>query len=277
MKLHPTVLDKVSKLAQSIEPQKIKVKKVVVIKAKPRTFFIPNQYAKTKQKHLYKLLQDIQLPKYIFSKKGSSFVDKAKYHLGDGYLINTDIKSFYPSVHYKRIENIFMDLGVNNFQKLTYLTTCDKYLPLGFVTSPFLGNLVLSDADQRLNKLCEQQNIKYSRYVDDLTFSSQKVIDKNFFQKVKKILKSNGFTLNEQKTKTFTPSDRKVVLGLKLLDNSVDITEEYLTKVKDDIETLKLFKKYKIDSGELNAKLKGELSFIKSVNEETYQLLKRIE
>ncbi|OMC77266.1 reverse transcriptase domain-containing protein, partial [Paenibacillus odorifer] len=74
-------------------------------------------------------------------------------------------------------------------------------IPQGAVTSPVLSNIYFRSLDIRINRYCKKFNITYSRYVDDLLFSSNDLfIHKEIFANgISKILRSAGLTLNSQK------------------------------------------------------------------------------
>ncbi|MDP3888802.1 MAG: reverse transcriptase family protein [bacterium] len=277
MNLPQKIIDKINQLGETLEVKKIKVFPKIIETPKKRTLAIPNDYAKIRQKELHKLLLSIKIPRYVFSQKGFFFADKARFHLGDGYLINADLKDFYPSVHFKRIGEIFRGLRIRAeiVQKLTYLTTHQNYLPLGFITSPILSNIVLLKMDNDLYKYTKYRNIRYSRYVDDLTFSSNQKINDDFIKKARKIIKAYGFIINESKNQFYGPSDVKIVLGLKLEDTGINITGKYLEKVTDHLEVLKILIDNHLDYEELRVLARGELIFIKQIKKETFTNLSK--
>lgn len=267
MKLPQKILEEINELSFSLEPKKIKVSQKIIRTPKKRVITIPNRYLKKKQKELYKRLLSIQIPKYVFSQRGSFFADKARFHLNDSYLINIDIKNFYPSIHYKRIANLFRNLGVKGemIDKITFMTTYQNCLPQGFVTSPILSNFSMFNADSNLFKYAKCRKIKYSRYVDDMTFSANQKIRQPFLSKAVKILKASGFIINKGKTEFFGPQDTKIVLGLKLGKTGVNITNQYLEKIVSHLEELKILIENKGDYQELKTRIRGELSFIKQI------------
>lgn len=275
MNLQPKLISKINVLAGEINPNKIRVRPVTVRTPKVRTFVIPNDYAKEAQRALWGLLSEVQLSSYVFSQRGSSYIDKARYHLGDDYLINLDIKNFFPTIHYGRIEKLFREAGARKdlVKALVFLVTYDHHLPLGFSTSPILSNLVVADMDTSLNRYATIKKIKYSRYVDDVTLSSKNEITSKVESRFVKIIRGSGFKINDKKTSRYGPSDKKFVLGLALEDHTVNVTEEYISKVIGHLKTIKVGLNHKLDQWDLISSVKGELNFIKDVNEERYEML----
>ena len=260
----------------SLEPQKIKVfPKTIIISGKNRIFSIPNKYTKEKQREFLELISTINLPKYVFSQKGYFFADKAKYHLHDKYLINIDIKNFYPSIHFRNIAKIYSELGIQSDQisKITFLTTFNQHLPLGFVTSPFLCNLIMNKIDSDIFNCSCCRNIKYSRYFDDITFSCNKTIPDIFLKKIEKILTRKGFRLNPKKTEFFKPSDTKKVLGLILEGNDINISQDYLNKVITDIKDLEFLIKIGGDYKNFEMQVQGEINFVRQIKLPIYTYL----
>ena len=105
------------------------------------------------------------------------------------------------------------------------------YLPQGAPTSPKLANLVCRDMDNEIGKLADKQNLTYTRYADDMVFSSynssfNKTDAIDFLSTIKSIILKNGFRLNPQKTSLTPPGGRKIVLGL-----CVETGKPMLTKI----------------------------------------------
>lgn len=81
---------------------------------------------------------------------------------------------------------------------LTNLTTWKYELPQGTPTSTHIANLVFLDTDLLID-LCNKHNITYTRYVDDLTFSSQQDFQ-HLLTDILKIVTENNFKLSYRKT-----------------------------------------------------------------------------
>lgn len=269
------IVDKITFLGNSLSISKVDVSMRVIYTPKRRPIVIPNEYLKEKQKELYRLLIAAKIPKFVFSKKGSFYANKARFHLGDDYLINVDIKDFYPSINFRRISKLFNDIGIigsSANENLTYCTTFSRSLPQGFVTSPILSNLVVAQIDKDLYRYCRMRDIRYSRYVDDLTFSGKKKFEASFLTKVARIVHGDGFKLNN-KTQIYGLSDVKFVLGLRLGDDEISISDEYLQRVDQDIEELKILIAKNGDFLDAKSSVKGELQFVKQINVPTYEEL----
>ncbi|MEU2351105.1 reverse transcriptase family protein [Modestobacter sp. NPDC049651] len=88
------------------------------------------------------------------------------------------------------------------------------HLPQGAPTSPALANLVCFRLDRRLTGLAASFGATYTRYVDDLTFSGDRGLDRGRFERlVGEVVTEEGFALNAAKTRSAPSSRRQSVLG----------------------------------------------------------------
>ena len=80
--------------------------------------------------------------------------------------------------------------------------TLNNILPQGAVTSPVVSNIIFRQLDIRIQKYCRKLNFHYSRYADDMLFSSfdKRLFDKFFIKAIINILNSKNFSLNNDKT-----------------------------------------------------------------------------
>jgi len=178
---------------------------------------------------------------------GLSIVDNARRHAGALVVVKLDLKDFFPSISFNRVRSFFAKLGYNSgVASVLALLTTDaprvklsigdavrfvvvgpRSLPQGAMTSPALANLIASGLDRRCLALAKKSKWAYSRYADDLVFStSEKDATPHLFIKtVEKIVRDLGFSLNPQKTRIMRSPRRQVVNGL-LLGPEIRITRK---------------------------------------------------
>ena len=80
-----------------------------------------------------------------------------------------------------------------------------------------LSNIVCTSLDQRLSALAQRYGVTYSRYADDMTFSSDHSVyakDSKFLKELESIVESSGFKINEKKTRLQKKGSRQEVTGL---------------------------------------------------------------
>lgn len=144
----------------------------------------------------------------------------ASIHINKKILLNLDIKDFFESIDYTCIKNIFIDIGfseeISNI--LSKFTTIDNHLVLGFNTSPILSNLAVSDMDDDFLNLARKYNSDYTRYADDITFSSNKEIPD--ISEVEFILNKYKLKINPKKTKIMKSGRKQYVTGLTVSDKN---------------------------------------------------------
>jgi len=197
-------------------------------------YTINNEDIEKKQKSIAKILSEkIELNlSSIAYKKNLSYYDFLLPHKDNYNFIRLDVKSFFYSLKEKYIRNTFGNYFKNtdNEKDLEFedktktidsfinLTMIDiptssknkryhnkKILPIGFSTSPIISNIVFRPLDIQIQKLCKENNISYTRYADDMLFSSPKNIDKyisqdSFIEDIQRILLQFDLRLNKKKT-----------------------------------------------------------------------------
>ena len=145
-------------------------------------------------------------------RKGESYKTYLLPHVNSVYYFRTDLKNFFPSVSENKIKETLSELIVCDSEVdknklldlVTDIVTLNGILPQGACTSPSVSNLVMARLDQRILKYCQVFNIRYTRYADDLLFSSQSFDFQRkrwFLKKIKHILGTNQFEINYSKNK----------------------------------------------------------------------------
>ncbi|MBZ9675144.1 reverse transcriptase domain-containing protein [Mesorhizobium sp. ES1-1] len=148
--------------------------------------------------------------------KGRSYITNASAHSGAKHLLNLDIRKFFPSITEEMIVGVFRTLGYSpaGASLLARLTSLNGEAPTGAPTSPAIGNLVLAEFDKAVSAAATANNILYTRYADDLTFSSQNRINEDFLATISTLVQSSGFELNLKKTRFLGRGARMDVTGL---------------------------------------------------------------
>lgn len=152
---------------------------------------------------------------YGFIKK-RGIRENAKVHLNKMHILNLDITDFFKSINSRDVYNVFVKLGTpeNGAKQLAILCTLQNKLEEGLHTSPVISNIHCHSLDTKIAKIAKKQKFSYSRYADDLTFSSNTRVP--YPDQIEKILNSFGFNLNTDKTRYSKKGQAQYVTGLSV-------------------------------------------------------------
>lgn len=185
-------------------------------------------------------LSQIPTPKYLFSKKESDYKKNAIHHIGNTKFILLDISGFFPHCSFTYVKSFFLkETGLNMKRvikdeegkiireetdvadSLARLVTVplsvkkanERYVPQGFPTSTLISFFSYKEMFDEIYKIALENNLKFSTYVDDLTFSyiDNDVNPKKIIDNVKIILEKYGHKLSEKKIKVI---DIEKVIGV---------------------------------------------------------------
>lgn len=162
---------------------------------------------------------------------GRNICTNAKQHLAKNWVLSVDIKDFFESIPIERVKQVFLALGFKPeiSDILSKLTTLNGFLPQGYNTSPILSNLAAYEMDCELKSLITEE-VTYTRYADDLYFSSQSILPE--VKTIRDIVSKHSFALNEAKTKLMKRGQNQYVTGLTVFD---DISPRVAKKVKRNL------------------------------------------
>jgi len=172
---------------------------------------------------------------------GRSIVSNARPHVGRKVVINLDLQNFFPTVTYPRVWGLFRSFGYSQ-QVATvlallcteppidevvldgqrwYVTRGQRVLPQGAPTSPAVTNLLCRALDRKLTKLATAMGFTYTRYADDLTFSSDGAESESvgkLLRRVRFLIHAEGFVVHPDKTRVHRRGRRQEVTGITVND-----------------------------------------------------------
>lgn len=174
--------------------------------------------------------------------KSKHIITNAEQHIGCQYLFNADIEDFFHQVSQAEVLKIFQAAPFRfseaACQLLASLSTRDGRLPMGSPTSPVLSNFATREMDEVLLTIATQKAWNYTRYADDMSFSSQLTITESEKKKIQEVVQSFGFTFNKEKFKYYLPDDDKIVTGLLVKSDKVDLPRNFMRNVHQEIERI---------------------------------------
>ncbi len=188
--------------------------------------------------------------------EGRNIVDNASRHIGQNYVFNTDLENFFPSIEQPRVWKRFQLPPFNFNQKLASILAglcCIKeksedgnfiyVLPQGAPTSPLITNAICDNLDRKLSGLARRFGLHYSRYADDITFSSMYNVfheDGEFVSELKRIVEDQKFRIKASKTRLQKVGQRQEVTGLTV-SNRVNTSKGYIAEIRN---LLHIWEKY---------------------------------
>ena len=170
---------------------------------------------------------------------GRSAIKNAMYHRGADHVLNVDIKQFFPSITQVQVVGVFEGIGYSKevAEYLADLCCYRERVPQGAPTSPAIANLVLANLDKELTIIAGNANCRYSRYADDLTFSSMELIDASILDAITTAVAQAGFKLKNTKTRFAGKGERMEVTGV-VINEVLQPTRDWRKKVRARLHRL---------------------------------------
>lgn len=214
---------------------------------------------------------------------GLSIADYARPHAENRYLLKLDFKNFFPNIKWSALVHRLMTDSEYTENELWILGNllCRKdrstrvlQLSIGAPSSPHMSNYVLYEFDSTLANFCNSRAVRYSRYADDLAFSTNipHTLDR-VEQEVRRVLGELnylGLNLNEEKSVNVSKKNRRMLAGLTLSnDGRASVGREAKRKLR---QTVYGAARGKLGSSEI-ANLQGRLAFTYGVDPEFVNML----
>jgi len=223
---------------------------------KPRIIEAPSLAIKERQRWIVnRILQKEELGEWIHGYvKNRSIVTNAKVHIRKKNILCLDIKNYFQSINVNMVKNLFVKEGYSESaaeelaQICTYsyeqlfcedervvdISSIYRYLPHGAPSSPIISNLIFQEADLLILEKLKGKEINYTRYADDMIFSSDR--DELIWLKdtIEGIVSKKGFQINNDKIRLMGPDDQKILMGLNLT-NGLKIQNAYKRKLRQEI------------------------------------------
>ncbi|MEQ9447745.1 MAG: reverse transcriptase family protein, partial [Rhodospirillaceae bacterium] len=149
---------------------------------------------------------------------GRNIKENAEGHCGHRYLVSLDLHEFFPSIRSERIELFLASLGIASevAGPLSQFVTIGDKLALGLPTSPTIANAICFQMDTELQTLAERYETTFSRYADDISFSSNGTLPS--IEGIEKVIRQHDFTLAQHKTRHSIIGQAHYVTGLSVSD-----------------------------------------------------------
>jgi RNA-directed DNA polymerase len=179
--------------------------------------------------------------------KGRSPRTSAAVHRRQEWLLRVDLADFFPSINFGRVMGMFMSYPFEYPHDVAVLLSqvcCHRNeLPQGAPTSPVISNLICRGLDKELAALAKGERTFYSRYADDLCFST----DRKSFpptlasrtaegaavgSALAEVIGANGFNINASKTRLVRRTQRQRVTGL-VVNQKINVSRDYVRSLRN--------------------------------------------
>ncbi|MFM5404172.1 retron Ec67 family RNA-directed DNA polymerase/endonuclease [Aeromonas sp. L_1B5_3] len=262
-----------------------------------RTIFAPQRELKIIQKKLSLILQDCLEEMTSEDERTSnlshgfmrekSIYTNASCHKNKKNVLNIDLKDFFDCFNFGRVRGFFIknkkfELHPDIATVIAQIACYNNSLPQGSPCSPIISNLITHSLDIRLSQLASRHSCFYTRYADDITFSTREYIfptslariendDYVIGKKLRQEIRRSGFEINSIKTRIQYHTSRQDVTGL-IVNKKVNVRKEYWKGVRAKCESLFRTGTYYILDDNEKAKpgtlsqLYGQLNFIDQID-----------
>ena len=210
--------------------------------------------------------------------KNKSIIDNALAHKNSNYLLKLDIENFFnkitPKMFFQELAKQDIDVSKSDMIALEQLCFWNRskkenatlVLSIGAPSSPIISNIIMWDFDRNIHRYCLHKNVNYSRYADDMTFSSkEKGVLRDVLIEVTRMLTSHfegRLKLNSEKTVFSSKAHNRHVTGITLANNNrLTIGRK---KKKYIFSLIHKFKYNMLDTDDIQH-LKGLISYAQSV------------
>ena len=239
---------------------------------------------------IWEIFKDMTVSNKAFAyQENVSILDNAKYHSKNKYFLKLDLKDFFHSIcrddfifYLREWHNRVKPDWPLNHSAISLISSCcflnSGKLPMGFCSSPIISNIVMYRFDQAVEALLinnDLQHVKYSRYADDITLSTnEKGLCKELFSMVKVLIESTSspnINLNDAKTKyVSSKGGSAIITGLRITcEQKVTVHK----KIKDKVRLfLSLYRKDALSRDDFT-KLLGYLTFVRHTEPAFYSKL----
>lgn len=179
-------------------------------------------------------LKHVYFPTYLHgSLKNRDFLTNINNHVGKKILITEDITNFFPSISKKIVFEVwvsFFKFSKEVSEYLAELITFKGYLVQGGKTSSYIGNLILWSRERELVDSLAKKGFKYTRYVDDITVSANRIITSKekteIIKCIYQLLKSVGVKPNRSKHQIMPRNKKQTIHNLNVNQNIASMNKK---------------------------------------------------
>jgi S1-C subfamily serine protease len=179
---------------------------------------------------------------------GRSVKTNASAHLRSKFVMNLDIEGFFTAITEGRVSGLMSALGIDGrvAEILARICCNEGVLPQGAPSSPVISNMICFRMDRELQTIAKECRCIYTRYADDITFSSYQPLTLLFEgppppagnfspdllkDRLRGAFRSNGFAINAKKVHYADKHSRRTVTGLKI-NELVNVDRKFVRNIR---------------------------------------------
>lgn len=231
-----------------------------------------------------------------------SCLTHASMHCGKKYLLVYDLSHFFQSIDWLPVYQVFRNLGYNKLISSTLTNLCthqcrsdvpelsqldpeqrqrvkQRHLAQGAPSSPVLSNAVMRRLDRRLSGLATSLGMTYSRYADDLAFSTHQQRGWDFLEPlIGSICFEEGFELNFKKSRRKDSHQRQKLVGV-IVNNRPNIDRRYYDELKAILYNCIRYgvvSQNRLNHSDFPAYLWGRIQYVNTLNPVKAEKLQRL-
>src|SRR3990167_6262201 len=247
-------------------------------------------------KHLQRRIADLLTPMYRVRHPVHGFVaDKsvktnARSHVKSKFVLNLDIRDFFGAITENLVEGLFRSLGIDRrvAEILARLCCNQNRLPQGAPSSPVISNMVCFRLDKELLAVAKATRCIYTRYADDISFSSYRPLSGLFeaalpptgnvspdllSTDLRSAFETNGFAINPEKAHYADRHSRRIITGVRI-NEGLNLDRRFIRNLRSGLYSIEKLgetaaeAKYHAKHGgtaSLESHIRGKLSWLSDI------------
>jgi RNA-directed DNA polymerase len=210
------------------------------------------------------LMQEVEFPSYINGVARTSIITNSTPHINKYVIYKIDLKNFFHTIDINKIRR--QPINPSLMELIENHCMYENRLPTGAPTSPILANIAFLSTDIKIRELLTYTDISYTRYMDDICMSSNRLEDLSYklINQIFNTITSDGYIINRKKS------------GISLNFKRQEVTGVIVNKKLNLSRNRKLLLRSKLDhqariSNKLSQELLGELAHVSNIRKDLFE------
>lgn len=246
-----------------------------------RTINAPQYDLKKVQKAMYAYLKKVSRPKWLMSGEiGKNWTDNGKAHEKNPFVIKADINKFFDNCKREYVYSFFhgeMNQSPDVAEICTSLVMVDNKIVQGASTSMVMAFYSYKEMFYELKKLADENNAKFTVYVDDVTFSKTEPFGnvEKFKRRISQITSAYGQKVKKQKSRSYGSHRSKRITGTVVNKHKELVSPNSLRKDIYELYQKFLKEETQLKKDELRSSLLGKIGALRQINPDGFSNIYR--